>query len=166
MGADMYSFSCAAAEMLKPGESSQINKAELSQPLCTALQIAIYRQFERFGVVPSAVVGHSSGEIAAAYVARYISLEFAIKAAYYRGLVSSTSTSKNGSMAAIGLGARELAPFLPEGVVIACENSPKSSTISGDRELLERAVSNIKEAKPDTFARLLKVDMAYHSREY
>ncbi|KAI2780394.1 hypothetical protein F4815DRAFT_493302 [Daldinia loculata] len=151
------------SEMLKPGESSQINKAELSQPLCTALQIAIYRQFERFGVVPSAVVGHSSGEIAAAYVARYISLEFAIKAAYYRGLVSSTSTSKNGSMAAIGLGARELAPFLPEGVVIACENSPKSSTISGDRELLERAVSNIKEAKPDTFARLLKVDMAYHS---
>ncbi|KAK6956533.1 hypothetical protein Daesc_001811 [Daldinia eschscholtzii] len=151
------------SEMLKPSENSQINKAELSQPLCTALQIAIYRQFERFGVVPSAVVGHSSGEIAAAYVAGHISLEFALKAAYYRGLVSSTSTSKNGSMAAIGLGARELAAFLPEGVVVACENSPKSSTISGDRELLERTVSNIKEAKPDTFARLLKVDMAYHS---
>ncbi|KAI8956900.1 hypothetical protein F5Y11DRAFT_125320 [Daldinia sp. FL1419] len=151
------------SEMLKPGENSRINEAELSQPLCTALQIAIYRQFERFEVRPSAVVGHSSGEIAAAYVAGHISLEFAIKAAYYRGLVSSTSTNKTGSMAAIGLGATEVAPFLPEGVVVACENSPKSSTISGDRELLEQTVSNIKKAKPDTFARLLKVDMAYHS---
>ncbi|KAI1806276.1 hypothetical protein F4811DRAFT_550999 [Daldinia bambusicola] len=151
------------SEMFKPSKNSRINEAELSQPLCTALQIAIYRRFERCGVVPSAVVGHSSGEIAAAYVAGHISLEFALKAAYYRGLVSSTSTSKIGAMAAIGLGARELAPLLPKGVVIACENSPKSSTISGDRELLGRAISNIRESRPDAFARLLKVNMAYHS---
>ncbi|KAI1387971.1 uncharacterized protein F4822DRAFT_430721 [Hypoxylon trugodes] len=151
------------AEILKPGEISDMNKAELAQPLCTALQIAIFRQFQRLRVIPTAVVGHSSGEIAAAYAAGYISLEFAIQAAYYRGLVSSTSSTKDGAMAAIGLGAREVAEMLPHGVVVACENSPQSTTISGDRELVEQAVARIKTVKPDIFARLLKVDMAYHS---
>ncbi|KAI1374459.1 hypothetical protein F4677DRAFT_461487 [Hypoxylon crocopeplum] len=151
------------AEILKPGEISEINKAQLSQPLCTALQIAIFRQFKRLRVTPTAVVGHSSGEIAAAYAAGYISLEFAIKAAYYRGLVSSKSVSKSGAMAAIGLGAKEVTRLLPDGVVVACENSPQSTTISGDRELVEQVVSMIKAVKPDVFARLLKVDMAYHS---
>ncbi|KAL7621887.1 hypothetical protein AAE478_007387 [Parahypoxylon ruwenzoriense] len=151
------------AEFLKPSEISQINKAELSQPLCTALQIAIFRQLKRLGVIPAAVVGHSSGEIAAAYAAGYISLEFAIKVAYYRGLVSSAGRSKDGAMAAIGLGAREVSKLLPDGVVIACENSPQSTTISGYRPLVEQVVSTIKAVKPDTFARLLKVDMAYHS---
>ncbi|XXG95388.1 hypothetical protein Hte_001650 [Hypoxylon texense] len=151
------------AEILKPREISQMNTARLSQPLCTALQIGLVRQFRRLGVVPAAVVGHSSGEIAAAYAAGHISLEFAIKAAYCRGLVSSTSRSKDGSMAAIGLGATEVAKLLPDGVVVACENSPQSTTISGDRALVEQVVSTIKAVKPDIFARVLKVDMAYHS---
>ncbi|KAI1770343.1 hypothetical protein F4818DRAFT_455735 [Hypoxylon cercidicola] len=151
------------AEILKPLEISQVNTAEISQPLCTALQIGIVRQFRRLGVTPAAVVGHSSGEIAAAYAAGYISLEFAIKAAYYRGLVSSSHKHRNGSMAAIGLGATEVAKLLPGGVVVACENSPQSTTISGDRVLVEQVVSTIKAVKPDTLARMLKVDMAYHS---
>ncbi|KAI1440085.1 polyketide synthase dehydratase-domain-containing protein [Annulohypoxylon stygium] len=151
------------AEILKPFEISGINKAELAQPMCTALQIAIFRQLKRLGVIPTAVVGHSSGEIAAAYAAGLISLEFAVKAAYYRGLVSSKSTTRDGSMAAIGLGAKEVARLLPEGVVVACENSPHSTTISGDRALVEQTVSTIKAVKPDVFARMLKVDMAYHS---
>ncbi|KAI0898853.1 hypothetical protein F4806DRAFT_493360 [Annulohypoxylon nitens] len=151
------------AEILKPFEISGINKAELAQPMCTALQIAMFRQLKRLGVIPTAVVGHSSGEIAAAYAAGLISLEFAVKAAYYRGLVSSKSTTRDGSMAAIGLGAKEVARLLPEGVVVACENSPHSTTISGDRALVEQTVSTIKAVKPDVFARMLKVDMAYHS---
>lgn len=160
------SFLLLLAEILKPREISRVNKAKFSQPLCTALQIAIFRQFRRLGVIPAAVVGHSSGEIAAAYAAGYISLEFAIKVAYYRGLVSATGRYKDGSMAAVGLGAREVAELLPDGVVIACENSPQSTTISGDRLLVEQVVSRIKAVKPDTLARLLRVDMAYHSRKY
>ncbi|KAI1760054.1 hypothetical protein GGR53DRAFT_106147 [Hypoxylon sp. FL1150] len=151
------------AEILKPCEISHINTARLSQPLCTALQIGIVRLFRRLGVIPAAVVGHSSGEIAAAYAAGYISLQFAVKAAYYRGLVSSNSKPNVGSMAAIGLGPVDVAKLLPDGVVVACENSPQSSTISGERELVEQVVSTIKAVKPDTFARILKIDMAYHS---
>lgn len=46
-----------------------IDKPEYSQPICTAIQIALVELLESFGIVPKAVVGHSSGEIAAAYVA-------------------------------------------------------------------------------------------------
>lgn len=152
------------AELQKPAETSQINKAELAQPLCTALQIALYRQFERLDVVPATVIGHSSGEIAAAYAAGYISLEFAMAAAYYRGFVT-RSGRRDGAMAAIGLGAEQTRPFLCEEVVVACENSPQSTTISGDRDRVEQVVSSIEQSQPGTFARVLKVDMAYHSRE-
>jgi acyl transferase domain-containing protein len=68
-------------------------------------------------------------------------------------------------MAAVGLSAADLLPFLRAGVCIACENSPSSTTISGDKEALEQVLASLKEAKPDVFARLLKVEMAYHSRK-
>ncbi|RYP79109.1 hypothetical protein DL771_000087 [Monosporascus sp. 5C6A] len=150
------------SELLKIGEASEINKAELAQPLCTVLQIALFHQFERLGITPGAVVGHSSGEIAAAYAAGYITLEFAIAAAYYRGFVVKAGSAA-GAMAAIGLGADQLRDILREGVTLACENSPESTTLSGDRRGVEEAVSSIQERQPGVFARTLKVDVAYHS---
>jgi len=53
-------------ELLRDKSSTNINSPAYSQPLCTALQIALIDLLEEFGVKPSAVVGHSSGEIAAA----------------------------------------------------------------------------------------------------
>ena len=145
-------------------KSSQIHNAEFAQPLCTAVQIAIVNLFRRACAHPAAVVGHSSGEIAAAYAADAISLREAIITSYYRGYVGKSSTAA-GSMAAVGLSADAASSFLIEGVVIACENSPSSVTISGDSEALEKVLSSIKQIKPDVLARPLKVDMAYHSRE-
>lgn len=109
------------------------------------------------------VVGHSSGEIAAAYAARAISFREAIILSYYRGYIAKQSSSAGG-MAAVGLGAGAAARFLKEGVVIACENSPESVTLSGDKEKLDQVVRTIKESNPDVLARTLKVDIAYHSR--
>ncbi|KAH6689849.1 KR domain-containing protein [Plectosphaerella plurivora] len=149
-------------ELLKPAEQSRIDRAELSQPLCTALQIALFHHLERIGVKADAVVGHSSGEIGAAYAAGFLTLEYAMALAYYRGLVTTRQTA-DGSMAAVGLGSQHVAPFLTDGVVVACENSPSSTTISGDGPAVLAVVAAIKEAQPDTFARALKVDMAYHS---
>jgi acyl transferase domain-containing protein len=137
----------------------------MSQPLCTALQIAVLNRLTHTGIKPRAIVGHSSGEIAAAYAAGAISMETAIISAYYRGYVT-TKQTLDGGMAAVGLGASEAARFLVEGVIIACENSPQSVTISGDREKVLEVVGKIKEAMPDVLARPLKVNMAYHSREY
>jgi acyl transferase domain-containing protein len=133
--------------------------------LSTVVQIGLVHALKRLGVRPQAVVGHSSGEIAAAYAAEALTLREAVTAAYYRGHVSNKSTTQ-GAMAAIGLGAEETQNFLPERVVVACENSPSSTTISGDADQLQVALANIKAAQPETFARALKVEMAYHSRTF
>ena len=140
----------------------RLSQAELSQPLCTALQIAIVDLLASWGVSPSAVVGHSSGEIAAAYAAGAISKESALVAAYYRGFVCQNST-EGGGMAVIGLGKTEIQPFLIPGVSIACENSSLSVTVSGNSETLEQAMSAIKSQHDQAFVRKLQVDMAYHS---
>ena len=155
-------------ELLKPEDSSQLHRAEFAQPLSTALQIALVCQFKRLGITPTAVVGHSSGEIAAAYAAGYLSLEHAITLAYYRGYVSThgIAAQVGGMMAAVGLGAVEVARFLRPGVCVACENSPLSTTISGDGKAVQKALAAIREEHPDVLARLLKVDMAYHSRGF
>ncbi|KAF5703239.1 polyketide synthase [Fusarium globosum] len=150
-------------ELLEPAETSRINRAELSQPLCTAIQLALVNKFSRLGLTPSAIVGHSSGEIAGAYAAGHISIEEAIIIAYYRGYVTKKQTPR-GAMAAVGMGWQGISKYLTDGVVVACENSPESSTISGDADRVAQVVAAIKQADPDMFARLIKVDMAYHSQ--
>ncbi|KAE9569129.1 Highly reducing polyketide synthase [Colletotrichum fructicola] len=150
-------------ELLKPTEISNLHKAYLSQPVCTAVQVALVDAlYEAAGTQAFAVVGHSSGEMAAAYAAGRLTANEAIIAAYYRGIASSEVT-KVGAMAAVGMGRAKTAPFLISGVVIACENSPSSVTISGDAERVENVLSEIRAAHPEVLARLLKVEKAYHS---
>lgn len=126
----------------------------------------MFNRFATLGLRLAAVVGHSSGEIAAAYAAGGLSLKQAIIISYYRGYVTAKQTL-NGTMAAIGLGAIDVAPYLEtiQGVVVACENSPSSTTISGDSKQVDKVIAAIKEATPEILARKLKVDMAYHSRK-
>jgi acyl transferase domain-containing protein len=140
-------------------------KAEFAQPLCTALQIIIVNLLRSWGITPGAVVGHSSGEIAAAYAANAITQDEAIIAAFYRGLNTKLQT-KLGGMAVVGLGREGVTSFLIDGVVVGCENSPSSVTLSGDVEPLEKVLEKIKQHLPGTFTRTLDVEMAYHSREY
>ncbi|KAF6813125.1 polyketide synthase [Colletotrichum sojae] len=151
-------------ELLRPAESSDLHKAYLSQPVCTAVQVALVDALRvAAGVEPFAVVGHSSGEMAAAYASGKLAAREVIVAAYYRGVVSGEVT-RPGAMAAVGMGRAATSPFLQTGVVIACENSPSSVTISGDADLVEEVISGIREANPDVLARLLKVERAYHSQ--
>ncbi|PGH05504.1 hypothetical protein AJ80_08325 [Polytolypa hystricis UAMH7299] len=150
-------------ELAKPASESRLNEAELAQPLCTAIQVAIVNLLRRLGVFPSAVVGHSSGEIAAAYAANALTADEAIIAAYYRGLVS-VSSARLGAMAAVGIGRAEAALYLERGVVVACDNSPNSVTLSGDRDVLENIIEDIRRDDDKLFVRMLKTDgMAYHS---
>lgn len=149
-------------ELKKPGATSRVNQAEISQPLCTAVQIALFQVLYVRGVRPSAVVGHSSGEIAAAYAAGAIGMEEAIIVAYYRGLITRNQVIK-GSMAVIGLDSKTTSRFLKPGAVVACENSPSSTTISGDEDILLSVIEEITHDHQGVLARQLKVDMAYHS---
>lgn len=68
-------------------------------------------------------------------------------------------------MAAVGLESKQVQKYLVDGVVVACENSPLSTTISGDNDKLTKVLDAIKKDQPEVFARRLAVDMAYHSRK-
>jgi acyl transferase domain-containing protein len=149
---------------LKSEGVSTIEKADVSQPLCTAVQVAVVNLLRSWGVSPAAVVGHSSGEIAAAYAVGAFSMETAIRIAFYRGFVTNTITRK-GAMAAIGLGRNAVDSYLAAGVVLACENSGSSITVSGDADKVQDTIEKVLIRSPNVLARKLKVEIAYHSRE-
>ncbi|PSR80443.1 hypothetical protein BD289DRAFT_484972 [Coniella lustricola] len=154
-------------ELTESRTAEHLRQPEFSQPLVTALQICLLAVLEEWGIKPVSVVGHSSGEIAAAYTAGYLDRAGAIKAAFYRGRAAVNRKHEAESdvgMLAVGLGAETVAPFLEKhqsNVWIACFNSPSSLTISGRRQALETLAGEIKAA--GHFARLLQVDLAYHS---
>lgn len=146
--------------LLAPVETSRVSEAEFSQPVCTAVQIAIVDLFAEWNITPKVTVGHSSGEIAAVYAAGRISASVAIIAAYLRGLTVAQHASPSG-MLAVGLGAEEAFPYLEDGIVIACKNSPASVTLSGSIGAIQAVKSKMDAA--GAFARELKTGRAYHS---
>ena len=150
------------AELRKIGKKSRVHTANFSQPLCTAIQIALVDTFAAIGIEPDAVIGHSSGEIAGAYAAGAITAEEAITNAWYRGAATSSQRG-SGAMAVIGMSWKETERYLVGNVAIACDNSPKSVTISGDVDKVETIIAKIHESQPDVMARKLQVDKAYHS---
>jgi NADPH:quinone reductase-like Zn-dependent oxidoreductase/malonyl CoA-acyl carrier protein transacylase len=122
-----------------------------------------------WGIHPAAVVGHSSGEIAAAFAAGILSQESCMAIAYHRGLATLQFKSKfpnlQGSMLAIGAGINDIQPLLSGlnggRAVIACINSPSSITASGDEEAINEL--QIRAEEQQFFNRKLRIDMAYHS---
>lgn len=156
-------------ELCKPASSSRVGQAAFSQPLCTALQILQVDMLRAAGVSFNAVVGHSSGEIGAAYAAGLISAGEAICVAYYRGLFSHLAAGKKGEPGAMMAveGALEDIEELCSSrrfrgrVVVAAVNSPSSITVSGDEESVRKLQLVLQDE--GKFARLLKVDKAYHS---
>ena len=156
-------------ELLKDEKTSIISLPRISQPLCTALQVALVDLLRHWGVQPHAIVGHSSGEIAAAYALGAISREGAWKLAFHRGRLTSSikdfAPSLKGRMMAVAL-SKETAEIYLEKLtsgtaIVACINSPENVTISGD----ESAVLELEKVlvAEGIFARLLKVENAYHS---
>lgn len=167
--------------LLEPKESSRVQEPEFSQPLCTALQIALVDLLASWNIRPVATVGHSSGrahpskhidrklifikgEIGAAYAAGHHTAQEAIILAYYRGKVLSTH-NRSGSMLAVGLGPNEVYQYLEHlysQVVIAAVNSPSSVTLSGDVEAIATIKGSLDSKK--IFCRLLQTGgKAYHS---
>ncbi|KAJ5604827.1 hypothetical protein N7510_009981 [Penicillium lagena] len=150
------------AELRKSENSSSVDKTEYSQTLCAAIQIALVNLLATWGIHPSTLVGYSSGEVIAAYSAKAISMRSAIIIAHFRGRCAEF-TSHCGGMAVVGLGKEIVSQFLIEGVVIACENSPQSVNISGDKSKLVTVIDRLLEERPQTFIRYLPVEVAYHS---
>ncbi|KAK2612526.1 hypothetical protein QQS21_001464 [Conoideocrella luteorostrata] len=159
-------------EMFQNKATSRIDCPDRSQPLCTALQIALVHLLRSFNIVPQAVMGHSSGEIAAAYCVGGLSFRSACKVAYLRGKLAAklaSSASRKGAMLAVGLSQSKAEVYIkkvkeitPEGtIVVACINSPNNVTISGDEVQISLLAGLLN--KESIFARKLKVDVGYHS---
>ncbi|KAH8721524.1 beta-ketoacyl synthase domain-containing protein [Phaeosphaeriaceae sp. PMI808] len=145
-------------------EPEFIQGAEISQTVCTALQIGLVDLLASWSVRPVAVAGHSSGEIAAAYASGLITAAEAIVAAYFRGQAVSKNKQK-GLMLAVGLGPEKTLPYLAgqeKKVRIAAYNSPGSVTLSGDTDAIEELAKVLD--KNGVFNRILKTGgNAYHS---
>ncbi|QGA17184.1 hypothetical protein EYB26_004854 [Talaromyces marneffei] len=156
-------------ELSKDASSSRVGEAAISQPLCTAIQLALIEMLNSSGVRFDTVVGHSSGEIAAVSACGMISAAAAMQIAYYRGkyaYLAQGSNGQAGGMMAVGIDYDSAQSFCQQPeyqsrISVAASNSPKSVTLSGDLEAIKQA--KIHFDQENTFARLLKVDTAYHS---
>ncbi|KAI1264012.1 putative polyketide synthase [Xylariaceae sp. FL1019] len=166
--------SWSVTDELVKSDASRLDDPKLSQTLCTVVQVALVNLLERFGVRPKGVVGHSSGEIAAAYAGGYISLESCWKLAYLRGvccsrLLASSPAPIKGAMISVGIDEQEAAGILSLfnsqnshfGAAIACVNSPRNVTISGEESTINMIFQHLQ--KQGTFVRRLRVPLAYHS---
>lgn len=141
-----------------------IQDAEVSQTICTSLQIGIVDLLHSWSITPHAVVGHSSGEIAAAYASGFISRAEAVVIAFCRGQAIA-KLRRNGLMLATGLSELECQSLIAgqeEFIKIAAVNSPSSVTLSGDKSHVEDLHSRLQ--GQGAFSRILKTGgNAYHS---
>ncbi|KAK9782755.1 putative Hybrid PKS-NRPS [Seiridium cardinale] len=158
------------AELLAADAQSKVSEAAVCQPLCTAIQLGMIALLCKAGIRLSAVVGHSSGEIAAVYATGAITLAAAMQISYYRGFYAKLARGKGGQagkMIAVGLSFDDAVVLCSddqfhERIVVAASNSPGSVTISGDEDAIHELKAQLDEQ--GTFARILHTDTAYHSQ--
>src|SRR5215469_5105966 len=133
-------------EMLAPEHESRMHDTEVAQPALFVLQTALAAMWARFGVKPAAVVGHSSGEVAAAYVAGIYTLEDALRLAYHRGRVMQR-ISGHGAMAAVRMSeedARQAIAGKEDRLAVAAVNGPASTVLSGERDALAEVLNRLR----------------------
>ncbi|KAA8646574.1 Type I Polyketide synthases (Type I PKS) [Aspergillus tanneri] len=161
-------------ELQRSEPDSKVKDPTLAQSLCTALQIALIDLFASWNITPVAVIGHSSGEVAAAYCARALSKRSALKVAHHRGILvgkAAATSPVNGAMISVGLSEGEIQQYLQciaaqchvAPLEVACINSPKSVTVSGEERQIEKLQDIL--ACRKIFFRRLAVSVAYHSSQ-
>jgi acyl transferase domain-containing protein/acyl carrier protein len=148
-----------------PQETSRMAETQVAQPANFVLQVGLTALWEAWGITPDAVVGHSVGEVAAAYVSGALSLEDALWVVYHRSHLQQTRAGL-GTMLAVGLPEEKAAELIrpyAERLDIAAVNSLSSVTLAGDAAALERIAAAL--AERDVFHRFLRVEVAYHSSQ-
>ena len=138
----------------------------VAQPATFALQVGLAALWKESGVNPAAVIGHSIGEMAAAYTAGALSLEAAVTSS----ITAAGCRSSRGSRAAWPQsGCRRKRPGAcctsTVCVEIAAMNSSELVTIAGAKAELDRLLTYLKSKRDDVFARRLRVDYAFHTRQ-
>ncbi|MCW7947480.1 polyketide synthase, partial [Streptomyces hygroscopicus] len=158
--AEAYDEVCALLDAPVDVDADELHRTGCTQPALFAIEVALFRLLESWGVRPDFVAGHSVGEIAAAHVAGVLSLPDAAKLVSARAALMQALPA-GGAMVAVQATEEEVLPHLTESVGIAAVNSSQSVVISGTDE----AVTEIAElfAQQGRRTSRLKVSHAFHS---
>ncbi|MCP3669547.1 MAG: type I polyketide synthase [Gammaproteobacteria bacterium] len=153
------------AELAGNNGKGRLEKTEIAQPALFALQVGITNMLRQNGIQPTAVAGHSVGEVAAAWAAGILSLADATQVIYHRSKLQG-STKGHGQMTAIAMGEAEIKSLLVEtghtkSLVIAGINSSRGVTIAGNSDSLSCLESTLSERNIPH--KRLDLDYAFHS---
>jgi acyl transferase domain-containing protein/NADPH:quinone reductase-like Zn-dependent oxidoreductase/acyl carrier protein/NADP-dependent 3-hydroxy acid dehydrogenase YdfG len=151
-------------EELKRDEgNSRLGETEIAQPALFALQVGLAAVWRSWGIEPCALVGHSVGEVAAAYLGGVLSFHDAVKVICHRGRLMQRATGL-GKMAAIELPEADVEKLIGsyrDCVSTAAINSPTSTVISGEAAAINEIVAAA--ASRGIRAKALPVNYAFHS---
>lgn len=148
---------------LRHAVSADLRRAEIAQPLLFTVQAGLVASLAARGITPAAVCGHSAGEIAAAYCAGLLDLPTACRVIAVRSRAQGL-TAGLGTMAAVGMSARDIQPVLETyggALSLAGVNSGQDVTVSGDTEAIEALGEEL--GARSVFFRRLDLDYPYHS---
>lgn len=144
-------------------EDSRLREIDVVQPALFAIEVALAALWRSWGIEPHAVIGHSMGEVAAAYVAGVLSLDDAAWIICARSKLLLRMRNR-GAMAAVELSldqARSILSGYEDRISVAVNNSPRSTVLSGDPEALAEILAALE--RHGIFGRLVNVDVASHS---
>ncbi|MFC4566053.1 SDR family NAD(P)-dependent oxidoreductase, partial [Nocardiopsis mangrovi] len=147
----------------RPGAPT-LDAIEVLQPVTFSVMVSLAALWESVGVAPSAVVGHSQGEVAAACVAGVLSLADAMRAVVLRSRLFAERMTGHGAIAAVGLSrtdARARVEAVGDGLWVAAHNGPASCAVSGEPRALEEFVAGLREE--GVRARIVPTTVASHS---
>lgn len=152
-------------ELLANREKSRLSEIEVVQPVLFAMAVALTAMWQECGVTPNTVVGHSQGEVVAAYIAGVLNLEDAVKVICRRSRILKRIAG-NGAMAMVELGVEQirekiLVPAYLGRLSIAVSNSASSTVVSGEIAAVEQLLEELSAKK--IFCSKVQVDIASHS---
>lgn len=150
-------------ELRRDARASRLDQTEFAQPALVAIQVGLAALLRSWGVTPSAVAGHSVGEIPALHQAGVLSLADAMRVAWCRGRIMQDATGQ-GAMASVGLSAEAAAELVQPyagRLVVAAFNAPRSVVLSGEPAALDEALAELD--RRGISHRRLPVPYAFHS---
>ena len=156
-------------ELNKSKEASRLHENPIGQTALFAIHFALTELLEFWGITPSAVVGHSLGEISAAWASGALRLHKALQLVLFRSQLHE-KCSPTGCMAAIGLSEEDARSMLRDigmenEVDVAAVNSPGNVVLAGGKNAMENIENHVRSTRSNLFWKKLTTTRAYHSRE-